>query len=542
MEDIIKLAKDEENNYLVTLKPMNALFLETKRLLLKFPTPDDLTSLLQLRADPEVMRYIGNGSTHQTEQVERFLTHAIPYQERHGIGFCSIFEKNSGEFVGQAGLFHLGFDDTQPDIEVAYRLLPKFWGKGYATELAKALVHWGFTHLPVKKLVSAAHPDNLASQNVLKKAGFIPIGTVHWYSGQDVIGFEIYKDDAIELVPYDPTWPTLAALIIQKLREILPTHHVLDIQHVGSTAIPGLLAKPIIDIQIAVDSLNAIKSQAISQLKALGYAFWDENPDPTRLFFVKGMPPYGDKREAHVHIVEPASKHWQDKRQFRDYLLAHPNTAHDYAQLKQALAETYRYDREQYTQSKTSFIEAVLRQASQDKPSRLTPKVIFITGSSGAGKTTLLKAVESDTHALQMACYYFDSIGVPTVEEMNKVYGSGSEWQKAMTYHWVRRIQQHDADKEMVILEGQINLDFIVAACRGWGIHNYHIVLVHCDEAIRHQRLAQFRQQPELIHQEMDHWAQYLRQQALAHQALILDSGKLSVQEMATKIKRLRYS
>lgn len=345
---------------------MSALFLETERLVLKFPTVADFEDLLALRADPDVMRYIGDGSTHSAEQVESFLKRVlIPYQERHGIGFCSVFEKASGHFVGQAGLFHPGFDDTQPDIEVAYRLLPKFWGKGYATELAKALIHWGFTHLPVKKLVAAAHPNNYASQQVLKKSGFILIDTVRWYSGQDVIGFEIYKDDAIELVPYDPSWPTLGALEIQKLREILPIQHVLDIQHVGSTAIPGLLAKPIIDIQIAVDSLSAIKLQAISQLKTLGYAFWDENPDPTRLFFVKGMPPYGTKREAHVHIVEPASKHWQDKLQFRDYLLAHPKAAHDYAQLKQKLAEQYPYDREQYTQSKASFIADILRLARQ---------------------------------------------------------------------------------------------------------------------------------------------------------------------------------
>ena len=522
---------------------MKPPFLETERLVLRFPTVADFEDLLALRADPDVMRYIGDGSTHSAEQVESFLISVvIPYQERHGIGFCSVFEKASGHFVGQAGLGHLGFDDTQPDIEVAYRLLPKFWGKGYATELAKALVHWGFTHLKVKKLIAVTHPENIASQQVLKKTGFISVGDMVWHTGQTVMRFEMYKEDAIKLEPYNPAWFLLAMREIEKLREVLPACHVLDIQHVGSTAIPGLLAKPIIDIQIAVDSLSAIKSQAINQLKALGYAFWNENPDPTRLFFVKGMPPYGDKREAHVHIVEPASKHWQDKLQFRDYLLAHPNTAHDYAQLKQALAEAYHYDREQYTQSKTSFIEAVLRQASQDKPSRLTPKVIFITGSSGAGKTTLLKVLECDTTRLKNVFHYFDSIGVPTVEEMNKVYGSGSEWQKAMTYHWVWRIQQQDADKEMVILEGQINLDFIVAACRGWGIHDYRIVLVHCDDVIRHQRLAEFRQQPELIYQGMDHWAQYLRQQALAHQALILDSGKLSIQEMVAKIKQLRCS
>lgn len=348
---------------------MKSPFLETERLVLKFPTMADFENLLALRSNPDVMRYIGDGSIHQAEQVEHFLSLAIAYQERYGIGFCSVFEKSSDRFIGQAGLFHLGFDDTQADIEVAYRLLPKFWGKGYATELTKALIHWGFTHLSVKKLVAAAHPDNFGSQKVLKKSGFIVIGKVLWYSGQEVIGFEVYKDDAIELVPYDSAWPLLAAREIQKLREVLPMNHVLDIQHVGSTAIPGLLAKPIIDIQIAVDSLSAIKAQSIHQLKALNYVFWDENPDPTRLFFVKGMPPYGDKREAHVHIVEPTSKHWGDKLQFRDYLLAHPTIAHDYAQLKQALAEAYPYDREQYTQSKASFIADILQRARQKKGS-----------------------------------------------------------------------------------------------------------------------------------------------------------------------------
>ncbi len=89
-----------------------------------------------------------------------------------------------------------------------------------------------------------------------------------------------------------PLGPTLAVQEIQNYGQALPSQHILDMQHVGSTAIPGLLAKPIIDIQIAVDSLLAVKTQAIESLKLLGYVYWDENPDPTRLFFVKGMPPF----------------------------------------------------------------------------------------------------------------------------------------------------------------------------------------------------------------------------------------------------------
>lgn len=344
---------------------MNTLFLETKRLLLKFPTKDDLPELLKLRTNPEVMRYIGDGHIQTQNQVEEFLTLAIGYQERYGMGFCSVFEKSTNQFIGQAGLGHLGLDETQNEFEIAYRLLPEYWGKGYGTELAKALVNWGFTHLEVKKLIAVTHPNNIASQQVLKKTGFIPTGKMLWHTGQEVLRFEMFRSDAIELVPYDPMWPTMAAQEITRLQQALPAQHVLDIQHVGSTAIPGLLAKPVIDIQIAVDSLAAVKSQAIEALKQLGYVFWDENPDPTRLFFAKGMPPFGKKREAHVHIVEPESPHWRDKLQFRDYLSTHPETKEAYVQLKQQLEVQYRYDREQYTQSKTTFVQEVLAKARQ---------------------------------------------------------------------------------------------------------------------------------------------------------------------------------
>lgn len=110
-------------------------------------------------------------------------------------------------------------------------------------------------------------------------------------------------------MPYDNQWPVMAELEIKKLRDILPKNNVIDIQHVGSTAIPGMLAKPIIDIQIAVESLEAIKSIAIDELKKSGYEYWYENPDPERMFFVKGRPPFGEKRTHHIHWVSPRSLH-----------------------------------------------------------------------------------------------------------------------------------------------------------------------------------------------------------------------------------------
>jgi RimJ/RimL family protein N-acetyltransferase len=300
------------------------IFLETERLILRLPSWSDLDNLVALRSDPDVMKYIGDGSTHTKAQVEGFLSFAIPYQEKYGFGFCCVFEKETGEFVGQAGLFHKGFYDEQPDIELAYRLHKKYWGRGYATELAKALICWAFENLQVDKIISAAEPENIASQKVLLKSGFLFLGQQKWREDKELFYYENYKNDAIKLSAYSEEWPQIAELEINKLYGILPRQHIIDIQHVGSTAIPGMSAKPVIDIQIAVDSLSTIKLITIKALKELGYEYWDKNPDPERLFFAKGMPPFGEKRTHHVHIVEPSSHHWREKILFRDYLRDNP--------------------------------------------------------------------------------------------------------------------------------------------------------------------------------------------------------------------------
>jgi GrpB-like predicted nucleotidyltransferase (UPF0157 family)/GNAT superfamily N-acetyltransferase len=516
------------------------IFLQTERLILKTSELSDLDNLLALGTDPEVMKYIGDGTIQTEEKVKRSLSIAIPYQEKYGMGFCSVFEKDSGNFVGQAGLVHLGIDDSHHEIEIAYRLHKNFWGKGYGTELVRALIRWGFEHLSVYKLIAVAAPENIASQKVLKKAGLDFTGEIEWYDGRKLFGYVIYKNDSVELVPYDIQWSMMAESEINNLRNILPSNHIIDIQHVGSTAISGMLAKPIIDIQIAVDSLVAIKQIAIDELKKIGYEYWYDNPDPERMFFVKGMPPFGEKRSHHVHIVEPASRHWQEKILFRDYLIAHPETAREYEQLKIKLAQEYTYDREQYTDAKTKFINNILCKAREtsriDKP---YPMIVFLTGASGAGKTTILDGFNKKFSNASITCLHFDSMGVPSEEEMIKIYRSGSEWQKAMTYHWINKLINDYQDKKLVVLEGQVNLDFIVTAFEGFKFHQYRILLAHCENTIRHKRLHQDRNQPELINDNMDNWADFLKKQAIDRNAVILDTTLMNADEMVSQFEKL---
>ena len=255
-----------------------------------------------------------------------------------------------------------------------------FAGKGYMSAGLKLVLANVFNELQLHRLEANVQPDNMQSIQLIKKNGFryegfspryLKIdnewrGHEHWaMTYEDFIknDVDILKKDHVNIVAYNSEWPMIASIEIKKLREVLSSSKIIDIQHVGSTATPGISAKPIVDIQIAVNSLEEMKVIAIPALQKLGYEYWYENPDPERMFFVKGMPPFGDNRTHHVHIFEQTSKHWRRKINFRDYLIAHPEIAKEYQKLKNKLAEEYTYDREAYTNAKGEFVNKILELA-----------------------------------------------------------------------------------------------------------------------------------------------------------------------------------
>ena len=169
---------------------MNA-FLETDRLILKHTSISDFDDILKLRSDPIVQKYTTQPPA--TEQdVKRFLDIVIPYQKKHGHGMASVFEKASGQFIGQAGIFHIGHYDLQPEIEIGYRFHVRFWGKGYATEVTKALILWGFENIDIETIVAFTETDNKASRHVLDKSGFHHIGRKQCHYGL-LERYEIHK-------------------------------------------------------------------------------------------------------------------------------------------------------------------------------------------------------------------------------------------------------------------------------------------------------------------------------------------------------------
>lgn len=183
-----------------------SIILETKRLILKRIALSHFEDLFALRSDPEVMKHIGDGSIQTKEEVENFIKCSLTtgYYEKYGLDFFSVYKKETGAFVGQAGLFHVGFDVKQSDIELAYRLHTKYWNRGYATELAKALIDYGFSKLSLPKIIAAVRPENERSRRVMEKAGMSYIGIVD-FRGSPWPCYEIYKNqidlNKIQLIP-----------------------------------------------------------------------------------------------------------------------------------------------------------------------------------------------------------------------------------------------------------------------------------------------------------------------------------------------------
>jgi GrpB-like predicted nucleotidyltransferase (UPF0157 family) len=170
-------------------------------------------------------------------------------------------------------------------------------------------------------------------------------------------------EDIIEVVDSDPSWPDQFVAEASGIEKML---HPLKprIEHFGSTAIPNLPAKPIIDILIVIADVS-VWPQLIEPLSSLDYVYWAENPRKDRMFFVKGMPPFGSRRSHHVHVRTPKDV---SELVFRDWLREHPADVARYAILKRKLAERFKTDREAYTAAKGEFIEQLLTQRKGRSP------------------------------------------------------------------------------------------------------------------------------------------------------------------------------
>lgn len=160
----------------------------------------------------------------------------------------------------------------------------------------------------------------------------------------------------VKLEPHTEQWHQLFAEEDERMRKVIGGY-VVAIEHIGSTAICGISAKPIIDIAVSLEKI-ADGERCVKPLEGIGYEYRGEHGIAERFYFVKGEP-----RTLHLHMVLEDSDSWRGHLMFRDYLRENPAAAKEYDDLKLELARVHVNDRDAYLQGKSDFIENILKSA-----------------------------------------------------------------------------------------------------------------------------------------------------------------------------------
>jgi GrpB-like predicted nucleotidyltransferase (UPF0157 family) len=163
------------------------------------------------------------------------------------------------------------------------------------------------------------------------------------------------SDEPIEISPYDPRWPGSFERERVALAAAIAEWVTGGIHHVGSTAVPGLEAKPIVDVLVGVESLEESRA-CFEPLASLEYVYAPYLSDEMHWF----CKPHPSARTHHLHLVPTGARRYAEELAFRDRLRADPGTAREYARLKHELAARFGEDRDAYTEGKTGFVRRVL--------------------------------------------------------------------------------------------------------------------------------------------------------------------------------------
>lgn len=170
--------------------------------------------------------------------------------------------------------------------------------------------------------------------------------------------------ESVVVVEYDPAWPRLYEAESERIQTALGDA-LVAVEHIGSTAVPGVAAKPVIDVLAGLRTLDLTRAQ-LEAMASIGYEYLGEYGIPGRLFFRKGRP-----RSHHVHAVLLASDLWERHLAFRDYLRARVDEAHSYAAFKRRLASEVEGNRDRYTAGKDTFAAGIQARALMWRTSRV---------------------------------------------------------------------------------------------------------------------------------------------------------------------------
>jgi RimJ/RimL family protein N-acetyltransferase len=170
---------------------MSCVVLESERLLLRKWNDEDAAAVEDIYLKPEVMEFIPGG-VWSPERTARVIARMRELDVEQGFGFYPVVVKSLGKIIGHC---RLGFLEQTPEIEVAYVLDSPYWGQGYASEAARAMIDHGFLRLNILRIVAVAFPENVRSIGVMRSIGMTPLGTAHHF-GATLVKYEASKAGA----------------------------------------------------------------------------------------------------------------------------------------------------------------------------------------------------------------------------------------------------------------------------------------------------------------------------------------------------------
>lgn len=167
---------------------MSGVLFESERLAFRELSPDDAAALYRLNADPEVIRYTGDPPFSSEEEARTFVLGYDRYR-KHGYGRWGVVKRQDDDFLGWCGL-----NNIDGEIDLGYRFFRSAWGRGFATEAARACIEYGFGTLGLSRIIARALPENIASWKVLEKVGmrFTGFGSCKGLDGAKI--YEILRD------------------------------------------------------------------------------------------------------------------------------------------------------------------------------------------------------------------------------------------------------------------------------------------------------------------------------------------------------------
>jgi RimJ/RimL family protein N-acetyltransferase len=166
---------------------------ETERLIIREMQSSDVSDMLRLHSHPRVRQYTGDPSIFSFEEIQRKIQEKIEEYKRYGYGRWVIVLKEGMQFAGWAGLSYL---PEFEEIDIGYRFLPEFWGRGLATEASKAILKYGFEDLKLQRIIAMAVEENVASVRVMQKIGMQFEKRAPYKPGSvEVVWYSITRDD-----------------------------------------------------------------------------------------------------------------------------------------------------------------------------------------------------------------------------------------------------------------------------------------------------------------------------------------------------------